>query len=72
MCFTCKSRFCHGCGKKYTDEWAEKQQERILNVPHLKGTPDPVLFALPAKAAFVMDAGKNIRMNGQKSSRNVS
>lgn len=34
VCFTCKSRFCHGCGKKYTDEWAEKQQERILNVPH--------------------------------------
>ncbi|WP_168123877.1 transposase [Paenibacillus sp. HB172176] len=34
ICFTCKSRFCHGCGKKYTDEWAEKQQERILNVPH--------------------------------------
>ncbi|MCP3772727.1 transposase [Paenibacillus sp. MZ04-78.2] len=22
------------CGKKYTDEWAEKQEERILNVPH--------------------------------------
>jgi hypothetical protein len=34
VCFTCKSRFCHGCGKKYTDEWAEKQEERILNVPH--------------------------------------
>lgn len=34
ICFTCKSRFCHGCGKKYTDDWAEKQQERILNVPH--------------------------------------
>ncbi|MGN7765432.1 transposase zinc-binding domain-containing protein [Paenibacillus sp. 22594] len=34
ICFTCKSRFCHGFGKKYKDEWAEKQQERILNVPH--------------------------------------
>lgn len=34
ICFTCKSRFCHGCGKKYTDDWAAKQQERILNVPH--------------------------------------
>lgn len=34
VCFTCKSRFCHGCGKKYTDEWAQKQEERILNVPH--------------------------------------
>ncbi len=34
ICFTCKSRFCHGCGKKYTDEWTEKQVERILNIPH--------------------------------------
>lgn len=34
VCFTCKSRFCHGCGKKYTDEWTEKQIERILDVPH--------------------------------------
>jgi hypothetical protein len=32
--FTCKSRFCHSCGKKYTDEWTEKQVELILNVPH--------------------------------------
>jgi hypothetical protein len=34
VCFTCKSRFCHRCGKKYTDEWTEKQVECILNVPH--------------------------------------
>lgn len=30
------------------------------------------IYALPAKAAFVRGAGKNTRMNGQKSSRNVS
>jgi hypothetical protein len=34
VCFTCKSRFCHKCGKKYTDDWSDKQQEMILNVPH--------------------------------------
>jgi hypothetical protein len=34
VCFTCKSRFCHRCGKKYTDEWTEKQVECILDVPH--------------------------------------
>ncbi len=34
VCFTCKSRFCHGCGKKYTDEWSDKQQDMIFNVPH--------------------------------------
>jgi hypothetical protein len=34
VCFTCKSRFCHGCGKKYTDEWTEKQVKNILNVSH--------------------------------------
>lgn len=32
--FSCKSRFCNKCGKKYTDEWSEKQQELIFNVPH--------------------------------------
>ncbi|KGP74550.1 IS91 family transposase [Pontibacillus yanchengensis] len=32
--FLCKSRFCHACGKKYSDEWAEKQEEMIFNVPH--------------------------------------
>ena len=34
VCFTCKSRFFHKCGKKYTDDWFEKQQEMILDVPH--------------------------------------
>jgi len=34
VCFTCKSRFCHKCGKKYTDDWSEKQQELIFDVPH--------------------------------------
>lgn len=32
--FTCKSRFCHRCGKKYTDDWSDKQQEMIFNVAH--------------------------------------
>ncbi|WP_396426806.1 transposase zinc-binding domain-containing protein [Lederbergia sp. NSJ-179] len=34
VCFTCKSRFCHKCGKKYTDDWSDKQQEMIFNVPY--------------------------------------
>lgn len=34
VCFTCKSRFCHKCGKKYTDDWSNKQQEMIFDVPH--------------------------------------
>lgn len=34
VCFTCKSRFCHGCGKKYTDDWSEKQEDMIFDVPH--------------------------------------
>lgn len=34
VCFTCKSRFCHRCGKKYTDDWSDKQQELIFDVPH--------------------------------------
>ncbi|WP_180955744.1 IS91 family transposase [Bacillus sp. V33-4] len=34
VCFTCKSRFCHKCGKKYTDDWSDSQQEKIFDVPH--------------------------------------
>jgi len=32
--FTCKSRFCNKCGKKYVSQWVEKQVEKILDVPH--------------------------------------
>lgn len=32
--FTCKSRLCHRCGKKYTDDWSDKQQEMIFDVTH--------------------------------------
>lgn len=32
--FSCKSRFCPRCGKRYVDEWVDKQVDRILNVSH--------------------------------------
>jgi hypothetical protein len=32
--FTCKSRFCSKCGKKYASQWVEKQADKILDVPH--------------------------------------
>lgn len=32
--FSCKSRFCNKCGKKYISAWVEKQVKRILDVPH--------------------------------------
>ncbi|WP_169792847.1 IS91 family transposase [Lentibacillus amyloliquefaciens] len=32
--FTCKSRLCHRCGKKYTDDWSDKQQEMVFDVTH--------------------------------------
>ncbi|MGJ9384156.1 transposase zinc-binding domain-containing protein [Salipaludibacillus sp. CF4.18] len=32
--FTCKSRFCHTCAKKYNDEWFDKQEEMIFDVSH--------------------------------------
>jgi hypothetical protein len=32
--FTCKSRFCSKCGKKYVSQWVEKQVEKLLDVPH--------------------------------------
>ena len=32
--FSCKSRFCNKCGKKYVSAWVEKQVKRILDVSH--------------------------------------
>ena len=32
--FSCKSRFCPRCGKKYVDNWVENQVDMILDVSH--------------------------------------
>lgn len=34
VAFTCKSRFCHSCGKIYTDNWIEDFTNRMINAPH--------------------------------------
>lgn len=31
---TCKSRFCNSCGKVKNDDWIEKAQTRLFNIPH--------------------------------------
>ena len=42
--FTCKSRFCSKCGKKYISEWVEKQVSEILDVPHRQ-----CVFTMPSE-----------------------
>lgn len=32
--FSCKSKICTSCGKKYTDIWANKLSKELLNAPH--------------------------------------
>lgn len=32
--FTCKSRFCNSCGKRYSDEWSDKQKAKLWDVIH--------------------------------------
>lgn len=32
--FSCKSRFCPSCGKRYVDNWVEGQVDKILEVSH--------------------------------------
>ncbi len=32
--FTCKSKFCSKCGRKYSLEWSDKQVNNMLNVTH--------------------------------------
>jgi hypothetical protein len=48
VCFTCKSRFCHKCGKKYTDDWSDKQQDMIFNVPHRH-----MVFTIPKELRMI-------------------
>ncbi|MEW6215747.1 MAG: transposase [Nitrospirota bacterium] len=40
--FTCKSRFCTSCGKKYVDEWVDKTVDEIIDVPHRH-----IVFTIP-------------------------
>lgn len=40
--FTCKSKFCNGCGRLYTMKWAEKQRQNMLRVVHRH-----IVFTLP-------------------------
>ncbi len=39
---TCKSRLCPSCGYKYSQSWANKTSNNILNIPHRH-----VLFTIP-------------------------
>jgi hypothetical protein len=40
--FTCKSKFCSKCGRKYSLEWSDKQVDNMLNVTHRHA-----VFAIP-------------------------
>ena len=52
--FTCKSRFCHKCGKKYTDDWSNKQEEMIFDVPHRH-----MVFTIPLELREVFFKDRN-------------
>lgn len=42
--FSCKTRFCNRCGVKLTDEWVERIEARMINVPHRH-----IIFTLPSQ-----------------------
>ena len=41
---TCKSRFCNSCGKVKNDEWVERAQTMLFNVPHKH-----LVFTIPSE-----------------------
>jgi hypothetical protein len=41
--FSCNSRICSRCGKKYVDQWAKKTVERMLDVDH-----SHIIFTMPS------------------------
>ncbi len=40
--FTCKSRFCTSCGKRYVDTWVNKTVEEIIDIAHRH-----IVFTIP-------------------------
>ncbi|MFD1639753.1 transposase, partial [Evansella tamaricis] len=46
---------CHRCGKKYTDDWSDKQEEMIFDVPHRH-----MVFTIPKeiRSVFFLDRKK--------------
>lgn len=45
---TCKSRFCNACGKVKNDEWVERAQTRLFNIPHKH-----LVFSIPWEARLL-------------------
>ncbi|MEM7533732.1 MAG: transposase zinc-binding domain-containing protein, partial [Chloroflexota bacterium] len=54
--FTCKSRICSSCGKKYADEWAEELSGRLWNVPHRH-----ITFTVPDVLWGILEENKEWR-----------
>jgi hypothetical protein len=46
---TCKSRFCNSCGKVMTDNWMDRAERELLNVPYYH-----VVFSPPSELWLLM------------------
>ncbi|MBI5788781.1 MAG: transposase [Candidatus Schekmanbacteria bacterium] len=42
VAFTCKSRFCTSCGKRYVDEWVNRTVKTVIDVAHRH-----IVFTIP-------------------------
>ena len=54
--FTCKSRICSSCGKKYADEWAEELSGRLWNVGHRH-----ITFTIPEELWSILEENEEWR-----------
>ena len=52
---TCKSRFCNACGKVKNDEWAEKAQTRLFNIPHKH-----LVFSIPCEIRLLFQENRQL------------
>jgi len=53
--FTCKSRFCPSCGKRYTDEWVRRVKGAILDLTHRH-----IVFTIPEELREIICADRNL------------
>jgi len=53
--FNCNGRLCTNCGKRHTDRWAEKVQQRLADVSHRH-----VVFTMPDELWKIIETRKEL------------
>lgn len=65
--FTCKSRFCPSCGKRYTDRWVKGIKETLLDLVHRH-----IVFTIPEGLRRIIHDNRELLKGMVEASATVS